>query len=106
MYRREHFYFGKNAGLFMLVSVRLHKSLSRSNRAKRFSVRGLCCALFYLGAKDMSEPFTFHRSIDKMGRIVIPRDLRQAVGLTAGDGVTIRITEEGILLCPDKKEKK
>ena len=52
----------------------------------------------------MSEPFTFHRNIDGTGRIVIPRDLRQAVGLTAGDDVTIRITEEGILLTPTKKK--
>ncbi len=48
----------------------------------------------------MGEPFTFHRNIDKMGRIVIPRDLRQALGLRAGDEATIRITEEGVLLCP------
>ena len=50
----------------------------------------------------MSDPFFFYRSIDKMGRIVIPRDVRQAMGLTAGDSVTIRITQEGILLCPVK----
>ena len=52
----------------------------------------------------MSEPFTFYRNVDKMGRIVIPRDVRQAMGLCAGDGVTIRITEEGILLRPTKTE--
>lgn len=51
----------------------------------------------------MSEPFTFHRNIDSAGRIVIPRDLRLAAGLAAGDDVTIRITEEGILLTPTKK---
>ena len=50
----------------------------------------------------MSEPFTFHRNIDKMGRIVIPRDLRQTMGLTAGDEVSLRITEDGILLFPTK----
>ena len=52
----------------------------------------------------MKEPFTFYRTIDGTGRIVIPRDLRQAVGLQAGDTVTIRITEGGILLCPLKKK--
>lgn len=52
----------------------------------------------------MSEPFTFHRNIDGAGRIVIPRDLRLAAGLAAGDDVTIRITEEGVLLTPTKKK--
>ncbi len=52
----------------------------------------------------MSEPFTFHRNIDKMGRLVIPRDLRQAMGLKAGDSVAIRITAEGILLQPTTSE--
>ena len=59
---------------------------------------------FILGANDVKEPFTFYRTIDGTGRIVIPRDLRQAVGLKAGDTVTIRITEGGILLCPLKKQ--
>ena len=48
----------------------------------------------------MSEPFTFYRHIDGTGRIVIPRDLRQAMGLTAGDEVSLRLTEAGILLTP------
>lgn len=63
---------------------------------------GFGCTPFLLGANDVSEPFIFHRNIDGAGRIVIPRDLRQAVGLTAGDSVTIRITEEGVLLSPAK----
>lgn len=67
-------------------------------------MRSFCCALFYLGANDVSELFTFYRSIDKMGRIVIPRDVRQTVGLNAGDSVAIRITKEGILLCPIQSE--
>ena len=52
----------------------------------------------------MSEPFTFYRNIDGAGRIVIPRDLRQAMGLAAGDEVSLRITEGGILLTPIKAE--
>ena len=52
----------------------------------------------------MSETFVFYRNIDGTGRIVIPRDLRQAMGLTAGDEVSLRITEKGILLCPTKKK--
>ena len=67
-------------------------------------MRGFGCALFYLGASNVKEPFTFYRNIDGAGRIVIPRDLRQALGLQAGDEVTIRIVGEGILLCPAKKE--
>ena len=31
----------------------------------------------------MSEPFIIYRNIDGAGRIVIPKDLRQALGLTA-----------------------
>ena len=52
----------------------------------------------------MSEPFTFYRNIDGAGRIVIPRDLRQAMGLATGDEVSLRITEGGILLCPAQSE--
>ena len=52
----------------------------------------------------MNEPFVFFRNVDGAGRIVIPRDLRQAMGLTAGDEVSLRITEKGILLCPTKTE--
>ena len=51
----------------------------------------------------MSEPFTFYRNIDGAGRIVIPRDARLAAGLSAGDEVSIRVTAEGILLTPTKK---
>lgn len=51
----------------------------------------------------MSEPFIIYRNIDGAGRIVIPKDLRQALGLTAGDEVSLRITEGGLLLCPTKK---
>lgn len=67
-----------------------------------FRVCGFGCTPFLLEANDVSEPFIFHRNIDGAGRIVIPRDVRQAVGLTAGDDVTIRITEDGILLSPAK----
>ena len=52
----------------------------------------------------MSESFTIYRHIDGAGRIVIPKDLRQAVGLTAGDEVSLRLTEDGIYLCPTKTE--
>ena len=59
---------------------------------------------FIYGGMSVKSHFTFHRHIDGAGRIVIPRDARQAVGLTAGDAVVIRVTDEGILLSPaDKK---
>ena len=78
-------------------------SLSRSNKAKHFSgVRLRLRTFFIWGQTDMSEPFTFYRNIDGAGRIVIPQDVRKAVGLQFGDEVTIRITQEGILLCPVK----
>lgn len=43
------------------------------------------------------------RSIDKMGRIVIPNDIRKATGLQTGDEVSIEISGTGILLNPVTK---
>ena len=43
------------------------------------------------------------RSIDKMGRIVIPNDIRKATGIMTGDEVSIEISGTGILLNPVTK---
>lgn len=38
------------------------------------------------------------KEIDKMGRVVIPKDIRASLGLSLGDPVEIRVTTEGILI--------
>ena len=43
------------------------------------------------------------RCIDKMGRIVIPNDLRKSVGLEVGDEVSFEISGKGILIIPVTK---
>ncbi len=43
------------------------------------------------------------RSIDKMGRIVIPNDIRKATGLNVGDEVTFEVSGTGILIVPVTK---
>ena len=40
------------------------------------------------------------RCIDKMGRVVIPNDIRKATGLQIGDEVTFEISGTGILIIP------
>lgn len=40
------------------------------------------------------------RNIDKMGRLVIPNDLRRAVGLETGDEVSFEVSGTGILIIP------
>ena len=46
----------------------------------------------------MSEPFIFHRNIDGAGRIVIPRDVRQTVGLTAGATASLSIPAKLLII--------
>ena len=53
----------------------------------------------------MATSFSFFRRLDKAGRVVIPRDLRRILRLRPGDGLAMRLCEEGILLYPaDKAE--
>ncbi len=54
------------------------------------------------------------RKVDKLGRIVIPREMREKYGMVegadidfidSGDGVTVVLSEESCVLCKVKLEK-
>lgn len=42
--------------------------------------------------------FTVKRSVDELGRIVLPRDMRDHYGVKAGDSLEVIATEDGILI--------
>ena len=44
--------------------------------------------------------FSFFRTVDKAGRLVIPKDLRRILRLNPGDGVVLQLWEGAILLRP------
>ncbi len=44
--------------------------------------------------------FTIIRQIDKLGRIVLPVDIRRFFGLGPGSSVCFTATEDGIILTP------
>ncbi len=44
------------------------------------------------------KTFSFIRKIDKLGRIVIPKDLRKLMDLREGTELDIVCTEQGILI--------
>lgn len=62
-----------------------------------FSVRSFGCALFYLWGGRMVS-FSFLRRMDKMGRIVIPQDIRRILGWQADTALAIRLCEDGVLI--------
>ena len=66
----------------------------------RFSVRGFGCALFYFEVKEMNKAFGFVRMVDKLGRIVIPKDLRVRYGMEDYSKIVIIATDEGIIIKP------
>ena len=43
------------------------------------------------------------RNIDELGRVVIPKEIRQRMNILVGDDVGIIPTEEGVLLVPVSK---
>lgn len=53
----------------------------------------------------MNDPLRFFRQIDNAGRVVIPRDLRRMLGLQPGDGISIQLCEEGLLLRPTETKE-
>lgn len=42
--------------------------------------------------------FTIKRYVDELGRIVLPKDMRNHYGIKAGDAIEIITIEDGILL--------
>lgn len=48
-----------------------------------------------------------YRIIDDLGRIVIPKEVRNLIGIKAGDTLEIALTNEGVLIKPfsNKKEQ-
>ena len=48
--------------------------------------------------------FTVERKIDKLGRIVIPKDFRKALGVDIDTEVSIRLTDGVIMITPSKRE--
>lgn len=42
--------------------------------------------------------YTIKRCVDKLGRLVLPKDMRSLYGIKTGDIIEIMATEEGILL--------
>ena len=48
--------------------------------------------------------FTVERKIDKLGRIVIPKDFRKALGVDIDTDVSIRLTDGIIIITPVKHE--
>ena len=42
--------------------------------------------------------FEFVRMIDELGRVVVPKDSRRALGLEAGDSVRITVENDCIIL--------
>ena len=46
----------------------------------------------------MNQEVLFFRHIDPAGRIVIPRDLRQTLGLESGDRVVLQMAGDSIVI--------
>ena len=49
--------------------------------------------------------FRIIRQVDKLGRIVIPKDVRTHLGIEAGAFVELIVCDEGVLLRTIKDEK-
>jgi AbrB family looped-hinge helix DNA binding protein len=45
------------------------------------------------------------RQIDELGRIVIPKELRERFGMKSGDEVMIEFDEDGIIIHPEEYYK-
>jgi len=43
--------------------------------------------------------------ISSKGQVVIPKEFRKKLGIKAGDRIKFKLTKEGILIIPEKKEK-
>ena len=54
----------------------------------------------------MKENFAFIRTVDQLGRIVIPKDLRVLYGMDCGETVKISLNPKGVLIEPYKGKVK
>ena len=45
-----------------------------------------------------------HTTLDKFGRILLPKPLRDRLGLKAGDSVSLDVQGESVVLRPDRPE--
>ena len=55
----------------------------------------------------MKRDFVYIREVDRLGRFVIPKEMRKAYDMDVGARVVITPTENGIILCSlgDAKEQ-
>ena len=44
------------------------------------------------------------RQIDKLGRIVIPKDVRKTLGLTSGNDICITVDNNSIIITKDERK--
>ena len=53
----------------------------------------------------MTKGYAVERVVDRLGRIVIPSDMRKMVNVDIGTKVVITATDEGVIIKPaDKKD--
>ncbi len=51
----------------------------------------------------MTKTFMVERVVDRLGRIVIPKDMRKIYGIDIGTKVVFTATEKGVIITPAKK---
>ena len=49
--------------------------------------------------------FTVKKRVDKLGRIVLPKSMRENYGIILGDAVDLIACDEGILIVKSREEK-
>lgn len=50
--------------------------------------------------------FTVKKRVDKLGRIVLPKSMRENYGIILGDAVDLIACDEGIIIVKSTEEKK
>ena len=93
---RNVFAFGKNA-FFRFTFFRTAENLCR-NKQKQCVFRCVASATHFLFFRGENMDFKTNRSLDDMGRLVIPADFRKLYGIKPGEKVVITATDQGILV--------